>query len=109
MSGWLCRTLKNEDTQAQCAANYDSKLCPNNSSPQGELFYAQITSSNSPQHYAVYSVDDCDGPEGSISNGSSVPGYKIPGSSGYQAITYDMAGAPPPVNVSAQCTHPTPH
>ena len=38
------------------------------------------------------------------------PGH-APGSSGYLAITYDMAGSPPgvPVPVTAQCAHPTPH
>jgi hypothetical protein len=109
MSGWLCRSIKGGDTQAQCAANYDPSLCPNNSSPQGEIFYAKITGANPPTHYAVYPVDDCDGPEGAISSGSNVPGFSPPGS-GFQSIIYDMAGTPPnsTIPVTAQCTHPTP-
>jgi hypothetical protein len=101
MSGWLCRSIKGGYTQAQCAANYDPDLCPNNSSPQGEIFYAQIGQSNSPPHYDVYAVDSCGGPEGSASKSSNVPGYNPSqnpnGISGFNAVTQDM---------TLQCTHP---
>jgi hypothetical protein len=45
-SAWLCRSVAQGDGQ------------PNNSSPQGQIFYAQIGQSNSPPHYDVYAVDN---------------------------------------------------
>ncbi len=92
MSAWLCRSIKGGYTQAQCATSYDPALCPNNSSPQGELFYAKIGQSN--LSYNVYAVDQCDGPEGSASKSSIVPGDS--NLSGFNGITTDMV---------AQCHH----
>jgi len=108
MAGWLCRTVY-DPINISCQSNFDPRYCPNNSSPQGEIFYAQITSSNSPPVYNLYAVDRCDGPEGAPSTASSVSGY-LPsvfttGISGFNAITYDMAGYPPK-NITAQCIHP---
>ncbi len=100
MSAWLCRSLANRVPNCN-GGGYDQDACPNNSSPQGEMFYSQITSSTS--HYAVYAVDLCGGPEGAAYTNSNVPGFIVPGS-GFQSITSDMAGNPP--TVSAQCTHP---
>ena len=115
MSAWLCRGL--QDQQQNCSgSNYDANYCPNNSSPQGERFYSQITQANS--NYDVYAVDLCGGPEGAANTKSNVPGFypAVFGNgtngtiSGYHAITYDMAGyvsVIPPVNIPAQCTHKT--
>lgn len=60
MSAWLCRTLMN---QSLCDANHPND-CPNNSSPQGQIFYNNFTSTNHPPVYNVYAVDQCEGPEG---------------------------------------------
>jgi hypothetical protein len=111
MSGWLCRSVSNPNN-INCTTHYEVNHCPNNTSPQGQIFYAQIGSSNSPAHYAVYAADNCDGPEGSYSTGSNVPGYlpSVFGGtvSGFNAISYDMAGTSPPnttFTIPAQCTH----
>jgi len=58
MSAWLCRTVKNGNNYP-CAANGNNNYnsCPNNSSPQGQIFYENIGFGNSPAHYAVYPVD----------------------------------------------------
>lgn len=114
ISAWLCRGL--QDQQSNCSgSNYDANYCPNNSSPQGERFYTQITQANT--NYDVYAVDLCGGPEGAANTKSNVPGFypAVFGNgtsgtiSGYNAITYDMAGytsVTPPVNIPAQCKHP---
>jgi hypothetical protein len=104
MSAWLCRSL--QDAVPNCnGGGYSLDACPNNSSPQGEIFYSQITQSNS--HYAVYAVDSCGGPEGAAYTNSNVPGFSPPGS-GFQSITADMAGSAA-LGVTAQCTHPAQH
>jgi hypothetical protein len=64
MSAWLCRSV---------ASGTGS---PNNSSPQGQIFYANIGQSNSPPNYAVYAVDNCDGSEGV--DAGNVPGFYAP-------------------------------
>jgi len=92
MSAWLCRSV---------ASGYG---LANNSSPQGQVFYAQIGQSNSPPNYAVYAVDLCQGAE-NVGTGN-VPGYQ-PGIFGGQvqgatAIIDDMVGVVP--NIPAQCT-----
>src|SRR5580658_5066468 len=46
MSAWLCRSLQGQ--HSDCSTNYDYDYCPNNSSPQGYLFYTQISQSNPP-------------------------------------------------------------
>lgn len=45
MSAWLCRGLQSGTGSA------------NNSSPEGQIFYANIGPTNSPPNYAVYAVD----------------------------------------------------
>jgi hypothetical protein len=91
MNGWLCRTLQN--LGSDCATNPDDYLhCPNNSSPQGQIFYSQITSANSP--YNVYSVDGCYGPEGAPQG--TVAG--ITGNPGALAAIEQ--------NMTAHCVHP---
>jgi len=97
MAAWLCRSVQNP-TNIDCAATPDSKACPNNSSPQAQLFYSQITPANSPPVYKVVAVDQCEGPEGSPSGNVGSP----TGPLGQIAIEQDMAGAP---GVTAQCFH----
>ncbi len=49
MSAWLCRSVANQQTAQNCSeyyVKYDN-YCPNNSSPQGQIFYAQVAA-NSP-------------------------------------------------------------
>jgi hypothetical protein len=58
----------------------------NNSSAQGQLFYQNITSPQ--QAYAVYAVQNCDGPEGVNGQYAVVPGKN--NQSGSAAISNDM-------------------
>jgi len=96
MSSWLCRSVLQIDGQ------------PNNSSPQGQIFYAQIGQSNSPPHYDVYAVDNCPGAENV--GGGTVPGFYAnlftTTPSGSQAIVDDMIGfSSNGTTVLPQCTH----
>jgi hypothetical protein len=97
MAAWLCRSVQNPNN-VDCSTNYDGKVCPNNSSPQAQLFYSQITASNSPPVFKVVAVDNCEGSEGSPSGNVGSP----TGPPGDVAIEQDMAGAP---GVTAQCFH----
>jgi hypothetical protein len=103
MTAWLCRSVQNPP-QIDCATSYNYDFCPNNSSPQGQLFYTQVTD---PPHYNVYAVDNCFGPEGvpqgdvaQLSNPQK--GIIVSGATGIQQ---DMAGAPGPPPKLAQCFH----
>jgi hypothetical protein len=98
MSAWLCRTVKNNTTY-DCAANNNANpnVCPNNSSPQGQLFYENIGTASSPPppHYAIYAVDGCANAEGV--GAGNVPGF-YPAVfngmvQGVTAITDDMIGS----------------
>jgi hypothetical protein len=103
VSAWLCRSVYNPSNY-DCAAvnNKNSHFCPNNSSPQGQIFYANIGSTNSPPHYDVYAVDQCQGAEGVDGMNSNVPGFypqDFGGTTqgggtiqGMTAIQYDMIG-----------------
>jgi hypothetical protein len=98
MSAWLCRSV---------ASGYG---LPNNSSSQGQIFYANIGSSNSPPLYAVYAVDSCTGAENV--GGGNVSGYHtaIFGGTitGANAIVDDMIGYSNGGNVIApQCVRRT--
>jgi hypothetical protein len=91
MSAWLCRTVVNNMT--------------NNSSPQGQIFYAQIGAGNSPPSYAVYAVDTC--PDAENVGGGTVPGFAISGLQGSRAVVDDMVGySINGNNVAAKCSHP---
>lgn len=90
MAAWLCRSVKNP--LPDCSGlNYVYQYCPNESSSQGEIFYAQITSSNSP--YNVYAVDTCNGPEGAPLG--TVPALSLDGQTAIE------------LNMKAHCAHPT--
>jgi hypothetical protein len=97
MAAWLCRSVQNPDN-IDCATNYTGKECANNSSPQAEIFYSQITAANAPPVYRVVAVDNCEGSEGSPSGNVGGP----TGPLGELMIEQDMAGAP---GVTAQCLH----
>jgi len=97
MAAWLCRSVQNPNN-VDCATNYDGKVCPNNSTPQAQIFYSQITQSNSPPAYKVVAVDQCDSSEGSPNGNVGGPTGQL----GQIAIEQDMAGAP---GVTAQCFH----
>jgi hypothetical protein len=81
MSAWLCRPPSASGS-------------PNNSSPQGQLFYAQIPPNNLPPNYAIYAVDLCKGPE--MVEYGNVPGYQpaVFGGTvtGAVAVAADMVG-----------------
>jgi hypothetical protein len=91
--------------QYPCASSPDNfNYCPNNHSPQAQIFYANIGASNPPPNYAVYAVDECVDAEGVTAG--NVPGY-LPlifnGTiQGFNAIEYDMAGNPA-LSIPAQC------
>jgi hypothetical protein len=91
MSAWLCRSVAFQQSAQNCSKNYIKyeNSCPNNSSPQGQFFYAQIAA-GSPSSYNVYAVDSCAGPEGAGSSGSTV--LALNSQDGYDAIKYDMIG-----------------
>ena len=98
MSAWLCRSVAPNDGQ------------PNNSSPQGQIFYAQIVGpTNSP--YAVYAVDNCTGAENV--GGGTVPGFYsslFPNTppTGAQAVVDDMIGfSSNGTTILPQCTRRT--
>jgi hypothetical protein len=97
MAAWLCRSVQNPN-DIDCATNYDKNACPNNSSPQAQIFYSQINASNSPPVFKIVAVDQCAGPEGSPDGNVGSP----TGPAGQIAIEQDMAGAP---GVPAQCFH----
>lgn len=112
MSAYLCRSVA-ANPNYSCAANNNNNFnsCPNNSSPQGQLFYQNIGSGNAPPYYNVFAVDNCTNAEGV--GGGTVPGFYplyFGGSSGgggnaggLTAITDDMIGLPP--HIPPQCVH----
>jgi hypothetical protein len=102
MTGWLCSTVLAPPNGVNCSTGYQYSFCPNNSSPQGEIFYSQFTQSNSPPHYAVWGVDGCNGPEGAP-DGSVTAMSGEP--RGYTAMQQDMAGGSQPDSLPAQCFH----
>jgi len=85
MSGWLCRTVSNPNIN--CSTNYQYQYCPNNTSPQGQIFYQNITLANTPPVFNVYAVDGCVNPEGAPQGTVAANGL-----SGQKAIQQDMAG-----------------
>jgi len=115
MSAWLCRSVQANPNFA-CAANNNNNYnsCPNNSSPQGQLFYQNILSTSAPPHFAVYAVDNCSNAEGV--GGGTVPGFYPQdfggtqsgggNAGGFAAITDDMVGhVSGTTQIPAQCVH----
>jgi hypothetical protein len=95
VGAWLCRSVYNPII-VQCAINFDAQYCPNNSSPQGQIFYANFGPNNLPPTYNVYAVDSCNGPEGASDKHSYVSAL---GTDGFDAIVADM---------ETSCTHVPP-
>jgi hypothetical protein len=70
MTAWLCQTIFQQNLcvggnqYGQGGSPQDN--CPNNSTSQGEIYYAKLTSGgNLPlASYNIYAVQNCDGPEG---------------------------------------------
>jgi hypothetical protein len=98
VSGWLCATVYQGQN---CNNGANPQYCMNNSSAEGQLFYQNIT--NPTQPYAVYAVQNCDGPEGVNGQYAVVPGWVAqqcsPGQyCGRTAISYDMAYSPNNLN-----------
>jgi hypothetical protein len=95
MSAWLCRSVYNPNNY-DCTNGYNENLCPNNSSPQGQVFYRNIVSTDLPPNYAIYAADQCQGSEGVNGIHSNVPGFypSVFGGTiqGSLAIQYDMIG-----------------
>jgi hypothetical protein len=93
MGAFLCRTLQSEKTECS-GSHFDQMHCANNTSEQGQIFYAAITANNVHplQYYAIYAVDKCLGPEGVSDNSTSVvPGFTaLSNPTGFAAIEWDM-------------------
>jgi hypothetical protein len=116
MSAWLCRSVANSNNYP-CAANGNNNInsCPNNSSPQGQIFYANIGAGNPPPYYNVFAVDNCSTSEGT--GDGNVPGFyplDFGGTSsgggtikGTTSMTYDMVGYKQNgvTVIPAQCAH----
>jgi hypothetical protein len=92
MGGWLCRSVFHR-TPIDCVVNFNAQYCPNNSSPQGQIYHAQV-SLTPPPTYNVYAVDSCNGPEGAADPNSTV--LALNNLDGYDAVKQDMEAA---------CTH----
>lgn len=86
MGGWLCRSVHNPNN-INCTTNFKAQYCPNNSSPQGQLFHAQVSLSPPPT-YNVYAVDNCNSPEGVADPISTV--LALNNLDGYDAVKQDM-------------------
>ena len=101
VAAWLCRSVNNPNN-VNCQTNYTEQYCPNNSSSQGEIFYSQITSANSPPVYNVYAVDNCHNSEGVYPGTVLALAKNGTSPTGQTAIEQDMAGA---TGQAAQCFH----
>ena len=102
MSGWVCRTLQSQESATQCGEYYDQSYCPNNSSSQGQIFYAAVTANGAqPSNYSVYSVDLCNKAEGIAGGNVTYLGSE----KGFVAVKQDMAGGSSGQLPVAQCAH----
>ncbi|MFZ0772015.1 MAG: hypothetical protein WCA49_23575 [Candidatus Sulfotelmatobacter sp.] len=115
MSAWLCRSVQ-ANPNYNCAANGNDNYnsCPNNSSPQGQIFYQNILSGSAPPHFAVYAIDNCKTAEG-VTGGTAPGFYPLDfggtqsgggNATGLTAITDDMVGYTSGTTIiPAQCVH----
>ncbi len=103
MSGWLC-TPHLGNLGSDCPNPNDYLHCPNNSSPQGQIFYSQVTTGSVPLN--IYSVDGCINPEGAPQGTVAALVETINGVpqplGGQIAIEQDMAGGQ---YLPARCFH----
>jgi hypothetical protein len=66
MTAWLCQSVFDGNTCVGGQGGTPQDFCPNNSTSQGQIYYAKMTSGgNLPvESFNVYAVQNCDGPEG---------------------------------------------
>ncbi|MFZ0317609.1 MAG: hypothetical protein WAL56_00660 [Candidatus Sulfotelmatobacter sp.] len=66
MTAWLCQNLFEGNTCVGGQGGMPQDFCPNNSTSQGQIYYAKLTSGgNLPvASFNIYAVQNCDGPEG---------------------------------------------
>jgi hypothetical protein len=85
MGGWLCYNY--QMSGGSCGA-----ACPNNSGPQGEIFYDQFSGSNAggASGYLVTGIQQCKGAEGVADSMSVDPDN--PSQNGQTAIENHMVG-----------------
>jgi hypothetical protein len=85
MGGWLCYN-------SQTSGGSCGPACPNNSAPQGEIFYDQFSASNSGgvHGYLITGIQQCGGAEGVAATGSYDPDVPNQGESGKTAIENHM-------------------
>jgi hypothetical protein len=98
MTAWLCQTIFQQNLcvggnqYGQGGSPQDN--CPNNSTSQGEIYYAKLTSGgNLPlASYNIYAVQNCDGPEGVSGTDPTVAAITVNGvpENGTVAIENDM-------------------
>lgn len=82
MTAWLCANVQGSD---------GNNGVMNNSSPEGELFFQNFTSSSQTAGLLINAVTACVGTEGVAEDGATPPGnYKAPYNTGRTAIEYDM-------------------
>lgn len=84
MAGWLCASVVNQVGQDQC--HQYPQRCLNNTTSQGQIFFANFTNSNQVVTLTVNAVNNCQGSEG-VENGTVQGGL-----SGMVAIENDMTG-----------------
>ncbi|MFZ0419237.1 MAG: hypothetical protein WAM04_14150 [Candidatus Sulfotelmatobacter sp.] len=94
MTAWLCQSLFEGNTCMGGQGGMPQDFCPNNSTSQGQIYYAKLTSGgNLPvQSFNVYAVQDCDGPEGVAGTDPTVAAITVNGvpENGTVAIENDM-------------------
>jgi len=91
MTAWLCQNLFEGNTCVGGQGGTPQDFCPNNSTSQGQIYYAKLTSdpNNLPQaSYNIYAVQNCDGPEGVAGTDPTVAA--LGGENGTVAIENDM-------------------
>jgi hypothetical protein len=90
MTAWLCQTVYDGSQCVGGQGGTPTDDCPNNSSPQGEIFYEKLTSDGIAPvaHYAIYAVQSCNGSEGVDGPNATVPALN--NLDGSDAIEQDM-------------------
>ncbi len=88
MGGWLCYSY--QTSNGSCG-----EACPNNSGPQGEIFYDQFNGTNGGQAngYIIKGVQSCGGAEGVAANGSKDPDFSQSGQLAIEAHMEQYCGS----------------
>jgi hypothetical protein len=94
MTAWLCQNLSEGNMCVGGQGGTPQNYCPNNSTSQGQIYYAKMTSGgNLPvASFNVYAVQNCDGPEGVSGPDPTVAAITVNGipENGTIAIENDM-------------------